>query len=80
MYFKILNNLTSIDPATFFIFGPVNNVSRGTIASSVSECFHAIICSIVSPIGQLIVGMHSLKKLSTPDLILLSVIRSGIWI
>ena len=29
MYFKILNNLTSIDPATFFIFGPVNNVTRG---------------------------------------------------
>ena len=36
--------------------------------------------SIVLPIGQLIVGMPSLKKLSTPDLILFSVIRSGIWI
>ena len=29
VYFKILNNLTSINPATFFIFGPVNNVTRG---------------------------------------------------
>ena len=36
--------------------------------------------NIVLPIGQLIVGMHSLKKLSTPDLILFSAIRSGIWI
>ena len=55
-------------------------ILKDMVAGSVNERFQAIVCSIVLPIGQLIVGTHSLKKLSTSDLILFSVIRSGMWI
>ena len=47
MYFEILNNLTSFDPATFFIFGPVNNVTRGhdcKLRKRVFSCNHLLNC------------------------------------